>query len=86
MADAKSNAFTATTPEARLERLLSSCRLVQQNWDNLISALSIVEDSIPDREDAGVPLAGLVRLLITHQNEEYSDFVQEIHIAAGETA
>ncbi|MCX5616998.1 hypothetical protein NQF87_08460 [Bombella sp. TMW 2.2559] len=82
----KTNAFTAITPEARLERLLSSCRLVQQNWDNLISALTIVEDSIPDRENAGVPLSGLVRLLINHQNEEYSDFVQEIRIAEGEAA
>lgn len=80
------NTFAATTPEARLERLLSTCRYVQQNWDNLISALTIVEDSIPDRENAGVPLSGLVRLLINHQNEEYSDFVQEIRIAAGEVA
>ncbi|MBA5726904.1 hypothetical protein [Bombella mellum] len=80
------NAFTASTPEARLERLLSTCRYVQQNWDNLISALSVVEDSIPDRENAGVPLAGLVRLLISHQNEEYSDFVSEIRRAAGEAA
>lgn len=86
MADTKSNAFTAATPEARLERLLSTCRLVQQNWNDLISALSVVEDSIPDRENDGVPLAGLVRLLITHQNEEYSGFVSEIRLAAGEAA
>lgn len=79
------NAFTASTPEARLERLLSTCRLVQQNWDNLISALSIVEDSIPDREDTGVPLAGLVHLIINNQNDEYSDFVSEIRRVEGET-
>lgn len=82
----KTNAFTASTPEDRLERLLSTCRYVQQNWNNLLSALSVVEDSIPDRENAGVPLAGLVRLLITHQSEEYSDFASEIRRAAGDAA
>ena len=81
-----SNAFTATTAEARLERLLSSCRLVQQNWDNLISALSVVEGAVPDREYDGAGVAGLLRLIINNQNDEYSDFVSEIRRAEGGTA
>lgn len=80
------NAFTATTAEARLERLLSTCRLVQQNWDNLISALSVVEGCVPDREYDGAGVAGLLRLIINNQNDEYSDFVSEIRRAAGEAA
>lgn len=81
-----SNTFTATTAEARLERLLSTCRLVQQNWDNLISALSVVEGSVPDREYDGAGVAGLLRLIINNQNDEYSDFVSEIRRAEGEAA
>lgn len=81
-----SNAFTATTAEARLERLLSTCRLVQQNWNDLISSLAIVEGAVPGREADGAGVAGLLRLIINNQNDEYSDFVSEIRRAAGETA
>lgn len=86
MADAKSNAFTATTPEERLERLLHTCRRMTQNLDQLICALSIVDDVIPDRDDAGMRLSSLVQLLITHQHEEYADFAKEVMLAAGEAA
>lgn len=81
-----SNAFTASTAEARLERLLHTCRLVQQNWNDLIGTLVVVDDAIPDRENKGEALSGLINMMIAHQNNEYNDFVSEIALAAGEAA
>lgn len=86
MAEAKSNSSPSATPEERLERLLSACHLVRQNWDNLIAALSFVEDGIPDRDGSGLTLSSLLRLLIAHQNEEFADFASEIALAEGEAA
>ncbi|MBA5726894.1 hypothetical protein [Bombella mellum] len=86
MAETKSNAFTATTPEARLERLISTCRLMQQNLNHLIGTLAVVDDAIPDRENRGIALSGLINMMIAHQNNEYADFVSEIALAAGEAA
>lgn len=81
-----SNAFTASTAEARLERLLRTCHSMQKNLNRLISALDVVDNAIPDRDDTGLSLSDLVQMIINHQNEEYTDFVQEIRIAEGEAA
>lgn len=86
MADAKSNAFTATTPEARLERLLNSCRRMEQNLNRLCCTLNIVDDAIPDRDNDGVTLSGLIQMVLAHQTDEHAEFVSEIRLAAGEAA
>lgn len=86
MANAKTNSSSAATPAERLERLISSCHLMKQNLDQLICALDIAESSIPDKENSGVALAGMIRLLIAHQNDEYTGFLSEIRIAEGEAA
>lgn len=86
MAAIKSNTSPVATPEDRLARLLTTCRRMTQNLDQLICTLSIVDDVIPDRDDTGMRLSGLVQLLVNHQNEEYADFVKEVRLAAGEVA
>ena len=86
MADAKSNTSPDATPAERLERLLHTCHSMQKNLSRLISALDVVDNAIPDRDDTGLSLSDLVQMIINHQNEEYTDFVQEIRIAEGEAA
>lgn len=70
----------------RLERLIAHCHYMRQNFDNLISSLAIIEDSIPDKDNAGIALCGLIQLIRNHQNDEYLDFVEEIQRAEGKAA
>ncbi|MBE1723171.1 hypothetical protein [Bombella apis] len=86
MADAKSNTSPVATPEDRLARLLTTCRRMEQNLNRLCCTLNIVDDAIPDRDNDGVTLSGLIQMVLAHQTDEHAEFVQEIRIAAGEVA